>query len=152
MNLSVQKRMAASILKAGKNRIIFDNSKLNEIKEAITKRDIRNLINSGVIKLDQKHGFSSFRINKLRAQKRKGKRKGLGSRKGKKTARLGRKKKWMIKVRVQRKFLKYLKQNKLISIHVYRKIYKMIKSDVFRSKRHLKLYLDENNLIRKNAI
>ena len=153
MNLQVQRRIAADILKAGINRVTFDESRLNEIKEAITKADLRNLINDGAIILNQIHGTSSFRSNKLKIQRRKGKRRGMGSRKGTKTARLERKTTWMIKVRVQRKFIKLLKEKKYLSVQNYRIMYKMIKSNMFRSKRHLRLYLDENNLVKKkNAV
>jgi len=153
MNLQVQRRIAADILKAGINRVSFDESRLNEIKEAITKADLRNLINDGAIILNQINGKSNFRSNKLKIQRRKGKRRGMGSRKGTKTARLTRKTTWMIKVRVQRKFIKLLKEKKYLSVQNYRIMYKMIKSNMFRSKRHLKLYLDENNLVtKKNAV
>ena len=150
MKLNVQKRIAADILKAGQNRVWFDNARLNEIKEAITKADIRKLINDGAIKAKQKKGISSFRTNKLRLQKRKGRRKGPGSRKGTKTARTPRKRAWITKVRGQRSFIKLLKIKKLVAPETYTKIYRMIKGNQFRSKRHLKLYLGENNLfIRK---
>ncbi len=149
MNLSVQKRIAADILKSGENRISFDTARLNEIKEAITKSDIRNLIKDRAINLNQINGISSFRSNKLKTQRRKGKRRGQGSRKGTKTARLERKKIWMIKVRVQRRFIRLLKAKKYLSVQNYRIMYKMIKGNMFRSKRHLKLYLDENNLVKK---
>ncbi len=149
MKLNVQKRISASLLKSGENRVVFDNSRLNDIKEAITKADIRRLINDGAIKAKQKKGISSFRTNKLKLQKRKGKRKGLGSRKGTKTARTPRKRAWITKVRVQRKFIKSLKIKKLVAPETYTKIYRMIKGNQFRSKRHLKLYLDENNLFVK---
>ena len=149
MKLNVQKRIAADILKAGQNRVWFDNTRLNDIKEAITKADIRKLINDDAIKAKQKKGISSFRANKLRLQKRKGKRKGQGSRKGTKTARTPRKRAWITKVRVQRKFIKLLKLKNLVAPETYSKVYKMIKGNQFRSKRHLKLYLDENNLFLK---
>ncbi|MEK6936754.1 MAG: 50S ribosomal protein L19e [Nanoarchaeota archaeon] len=149
MKLNVQKRIAADILKAGQNRVWFDNTRLNDIKEAITKADIRKLINDDAIKAKQKKGISSFRANKLRLQKRKGKRKGQGSRKGTKTARTPRKRAWITKVRVQRKFIKLLKLKNLVAPETYSKVYKMIKGNQFRSKRHLKLHLDENNLFLK---
>ena len=153
MNLQVQRRVAADIFKAGINRVAFDETRLNEIKEAITKTDIRNLIKDGAINLKQIHGVSSFRSNKLKIQRRKGKRRGQGSRKGTKTARLTRKKIWMTKVRVQRRFIRLLKSKKYLSVQNYRIVYKMIKGNMFRSKRHLKLYLDENNLVtKKNAV
>ena len=44
MELKIQKRLAAQILKCSQHKIVFDNSKLKDIKEAITKVDIKTLI------------------------------------------------------------------------------------------------------------
>ncbi|MFH0936168.1 MAG: 50S ribosomal protein L19e, partial [Candidatus Woesearchaeota archaeon] len=120
-----------------------------EIKEAITKSDIRGLINSNIIRAKPKHGISSFRSKKIRLQKRKGRRKGHGSRKGKKTARLSRKNAWINKIRAQRSYLKYLHDKKLISPSNYRLLYRKSKGGFFRSERHIKLYIDEHNLLNK---
>src|SRR3989344_6489486 len=49
MNLSKKKALAARTLNVGKKRIVFLQSRLNEIKEAITKQDIRDLQKRGVI-------------------------------------------------------------------------------------------------------
>ncbi|MBI2672481.1 50S ribosomal protein L19e [Candidatus Woesearchaeota archaeon] len=149
MKLKTQKRIAAKVLKCGLDRVKFDVARLNEIKEAITKSDIRRLIGMGAISLKQKHGISSYRANKIRLQKRKGKRKGPGSRKGTRHARLTRKRRWIQKVRVQRGFLRLLKEKKLITTQTNREIYTMIKGNVFRSKRHIKLFLEENKLFKK---
>ena len=81
--------------------------------------------------------------------KRKGKRTGAGSRKGKKTARLSKKDAWMNKVRLQRKFLKELRDKELITKSDYHSLYQKSKGGFFRSKRHIKLYIDEHRLIKK---
>ena len=49
MNLSAQKRMAAEILKCGQNRVYIDPYLIEEVKMAITREDIRNLIKEGII-------------------------------------------------------------------------------------------------------
>ena len=49
MNLSKKKKLAAKVFGVGKERIVFAKSRLNEIKEAITKQDIRDLKNDGAI-------------------------------------------------------------------------------------------------------
>lgn len=149
MRLSSQKRLAAQLLKVGKTRVRFDNAKLPDIKEAITKADIRNLILKGIIKAKPVKSVSRFRARKLKTQKRKGRRKGPGSKKGTAKARVPKKKSWMSKVRVQRFFVKNIKSKNKISLGTYRKLYKMIKGNVFRSKRHIKLYLEEHNLFKK---
>ena len=57
---------------------------------------------------------------KLKLQKRKGNKTGPGSRKGKKTSRLPRKTAWILKIRVQRKFLSELKEKKLVTNSAYK--------------------------------
>ena len=49
MNLSKKKKLAMRTLKLGKKRVIFSQSRINEIKEAITKQDILDLKNEGAI-------------------------------------------------------------------------------------------------------
>lgn len=106
MKLTTQKRIAAQILKTGINRVYLDPEKISDIKEAITKSDIRGLINSGVIRAKSKQGISSFRFKQLKKQKRKGRKSGHGSRKGKQTARLSRKESWIQKNTCSKKLFK----------------------------------------------
>ena len=147
MNVKNQKRIAAKILGVGKNRVHIDPSKLAEVKEAITKADIRSLISSQAITKKPVHSYSRARARKTAEQKRKGRRKGMGSRKGKKGARLSRKSKWMLKVRTQRKYIKNLKNKNLLTPKVYRDLYRQVKSDRFRTVRLINLYIKENNPI-----
>ncbi|MFT4305061.1 MAG: 50S ribosomal protein L19e [Candidatus Woesearchaeota archaeon] len=149
MKLKVQKRLASSILKRSKKKISIDNTKLEDVKEAITRFDIKTLINDGTIKVKPVKGPSKVRTRKLKEQKKKGRRKGQGSRKGKATARLSKKETWMIKIRNQREFLKELKDKKLIENKIYRDLYNKTKGGYFRSKRHIKLYIDEHSLVKK---
>ena len=149
MKLTNQKKIAAGILKVGVNRIIFNEDRLKDIKEAITKEDIRALIKEKAISSKPIKGISSFRSKKNKAQKRKGRRKGTGSRKGSRGARIPRKKEWMAKVRTQRKLIKLLKEKKLIISKTYNVLYRKIKGNTFRSRKHIKLFLDEHNLILK---
>ena len=149
MTLKVQKRIAGKLLKVGINRVWFDPNRLEEIKEAITRADINHLIRDKAIQAKPERGISSFRNRKLIVQRRKGQRKGQGSRKGKPTSRLKSKTAWIRKIRSQRKFLRYLKDNKLINSNIYKKLYLMCKGGFFRSRRHIKLYLTERNLMKK---
>jgi len=146
--LDVQRRLAAQILKCGKNRIVFDQERLEEIKEAITKTDIRSLINNGLISKRRSMSPSKFWARKRRSQKSYGKQKGFGSRKGKKTARLNPKTTWMNKIRLQRKFIKTLRANNNITSAGYHELYMKSKGGFFRSLRHLKLYTTERGLIK----
>ena len=147
--MNVQKRLAAQILKCGVNRISLDNSRLEDIKEAITKNDVRSLINEGVIFRKRLLNTSKFWARKRKEQKSAGKQKGPGSRKGKKTARTPSKRKWINKIRLQRSYIKFLKNGQKITIPVYHELYMKSKGGFFRSIRHLKLYVEEKGLVKK---
>ena len=56
MNLLKKKELSARTLKVGKERVIFVKARLNEIKEAITKQDIRDLRKEGAILLKEIRG------------------------------------------------------------------------------------------------
>ncbi len=147
--MKTQKTLAAKILRCSKKRIIFDTERLEDIKEAITKEDMRGLIKEGAVKRKQVKGVSKVRARKRKEQKKRGQRKGHGKRKGKSTARLPRKKEWMNRIRLQRKFLKELKQAGLLKKSTYRNLYSKASGGFFRSKRHLKLYITDNKLVLK---
>ena len=149
MKLKNQKKLAADVMGCSEKRVKFDIERLDEIKESITKIDIKSLINDKAIYCDTKKGVSRVRARKIQKQKSKGKRRGEGSRKGKKTARLPRKKAWMGKIRAQRTLLKSLKDNNIINKEIYRQLYKKSQGGFFRSKRHIKLYIEEHSLIQK---
>lgn len=147
--LNVQRRLAAQILKCGTNRVRFDPERLEDIKEAITKSDIRSLISNGVISKKRLLNTSKFWVRRRKEQKSYGKRKGFGSRKGKKTARLNLKKAWMNKIRLQRNFIKSLRDKDLIESSAYHELYMKSKGGFFRSLRHLSLYVNERGFIKK---
>lgn len=143
MKLDNQKRLAAQILKCSEKRIKFDPDRLSNIKEAITKVDIRGLIKDKAIRKAYIKGVSRGRARKRLVQRRKGKQRGVGSRKGSRGARLPRKREWINKIRVQRELLKKLKEKKIIDDRLYRELYLKSKGGFFRSRRHIKLYLEE---------
>tara|TARA_Y100000310_G_C20671837_1_gene810727 strand:+ start:1528 stop:1992 length:465 start_codon:yes stop_codon:yes gene_type:complete len=146
MRIGARKRLVASLSNASKKRVKFDTSRLEEIKESITKRDLRSLIKDKAIKIKPKRGVSRVRARLHDEQKRKGRRKGSGSRKGTRTARLPRKDAWVTKIRVQRKFLMELRSKGYLTPNTYRNLYKMAKGGTFRSKRHIQLYIKDNNM------
>jgi large subunit ribosomal protein L19e len=147
--MRLQKRLAAAVLDCSPNRITFDPSKLAEVKEAITKFDIRRLINKGVIMREPARGISRFRARHAAAQKRKGRRVGAGSRKGTGNARANDKLQWMRSVRAQRELLKKLRDSKLITHDTFKEMYAKSKGGFFRSTRHIKLFLEEQELFVK---
>src|SRR3989344_1796518 len=144
MDFTLQKRLAADVMNCSKKRVWFDSSSMDKIKEAITKADIKGLVSMGIIREKPKRGISRARANKILVQKRKGRQRGHGSRKGKAGARLPTKGMWINKIRLQREFLKELKDKKIIDSKTYRDLYLKSKSGTFRSKRHVKLYMEEN--------
>jgi large subunit ribosomal protein L19e len=125
--------------------VTFDNDRLDDIKQAITKRDLKLLIGDGAITKKPGNFTSRVRSRKLAMQKRKGRRDGPGSRKGKFSARFKPKKTWMSRLRVQREFLRLLLEKKIITRQAYRELYLKSKGGYFRSKRHIKLYLQEHD-------
>lgn len=143
MTFRTQKRLSAELLGVGENRVVFDSEKLDEIKEAITREDIRLLINSGAIFKKPVKSTSRGRFRKRLIQKRKGRRKGMGRRKGTYNARNSKKNVWMSKVRTQRRFLKDLRAKSVISKEQFKEFYGKIKGNFFRSKSHLRLYLEK---------
>jgi len=149
MKLKLQKRLASSVLKGSKKRIRFEPEVLDEIKEGLTKDDVRGMISRGLIRIKQKKGVSRVRAKKKAKQRTKGLRNGPGKRKGTKNARTPDKEIWMKKIRLQRKFLKELYNKEYITPQTYRKLYNKAKGGFFRSKRHIKLYIDDNDLVVK---
>ena len=147
--LSHKKKVAARILKCSPKRVVFDEGRLDDIDEAITRKDIRFLISNDVIRKQQAIGISRFRARKTASQKRKGRQKGSGSRKGRQNARQNNKLTWIIAVRAQRDYAKALREENKIEVNVYKEVYNKIKGGFFRSRGHIKLYLTERGLMKK---
>ena len=149
MSLKAQKRMAAEILKCGENRVYFDPYLIDEIKMAITREDIRNLVKEGIIIKKYKQGNSKYRKNQRHKRKKKGRGRGIGKRKGTKHSRFPKKKMWMNRIRPQRRELKKLRDRKLITTATYRKLYKNAKGGMFTSVAQMNRYIKEKDLIRR---
>lgn len=138
---NIQKKLAAKILKTGISKVWMNSEKMKDIEKAITKWDIRKLIKKGDIKkLPEKIRFKS------EAKKRKRK---SGSREGKKYSIVSRKRRWISKIRPQRRMLKELKKSSQLDTANYRKLYNLAKGGMFRSRAHLKLYIEQNNMLKK---
>jgi len=146
MNLASKKRIAADLIGISKDRVWLDDEYAEDIKSALTRQDIKRLIVKGIIRAKQKRCSSRVRARKILVQKRKGKKKGEGKRKGKSTARLSRKESWMEKIRSQRTFINELKAKERITRKTYTSLRGKAKSGIFRNKRHIKLYLEDNKL------
>lgn len=141
--MKMQKRLASKILKVGASRIIVQPDKTKDIKEAITRDDVKLLIKKGIISVKPKKGVSRARAKKIHSQKKKGRKKGAGMKIGRKTARNPSKRAWINKIRPQRALLKVLKEGKKVSNEQFRKLYGLAKAGFFRSTRHLKIYVSK---------
>lgn len=144
-DLKSQKRMAAEVMDVGENRVKIDPEEQEKVEEAITRKDIRNLVESGVIQKRDVKGTSKGRARKNKKQKKKGRQKGQGSRKGKKTARKDSKDKWMEQIRAIRKRLKEMKEEGEVDNDTYWDLYDMAKGGFFRDTNHLENHV-ENKL------
>ena len=148
-DLRNQRRMAASILKCGLHRIWMDSDRTDEIAKAVTRNDVKILINGKAIKSKQIQGISRGRKKFNQKQKDKGRRKGHGSRKGAKYARLPRKERWIRTIRPIRTYLRQLRDDKSIDKSIYRKYYRKAKGGEFRSKHHLKTRLTSDGFLKE---
>ena len=135
----LQKKIAAKILKVGEKRVWIDPKNV-KVRQAITRRDIRNFINEGTIKKIKE---------KKRAKHEKKRQQNIGSRKGSRGARIRKKELWLLSVRPQRKLLKQLKGDKKIEVRTYRQTYKLVKGRAFRSKSHLLTYLKDKKFLKE---
>src|SRR3989344_4978382 len=112
MNLRSKKELASRTLKVGKGRIVFIDSRKSEIKEAITKQDIRDLAVSGAII-----------IKNIKGRKKN-----------------ERKKRYVIITRKLRNYLKGSSAH--LSKEDIKKIRKKIKNREFKNKLDIKKYIE----------
>lgn len=133
MNLGKKKELAARTLGVGKARVFFVHANVNEIKEAITKQDIRELYKSGAIKIKE--------IKGRKTNERKSKRKSAGNvRKNVNT----RKREYIIITRKLRKYISELRSQGKINDEFYKELRKRIRNKEFKSKANMKAFVEEN--------
>jgi len=138
---NLQKKMAAQILKVGKNRVWLDPKQTKDLDAAITKADIRKMVLKGWVKaLPEK-------IHRPKEKRKRGR--GHGSRKGAKYSIVNRKRRWILRVRPMRAMLQEMKEKQQIDNPTFKKLYLLIKGGMFRSRSHLRLYMEQNNLLKK---
>lgn len=135
MTIATVRRLAADIMNVGQNKVRISPDGLKEAEGALTRADVKGLIDKGVITKVRPAG---------RASKKRTKRRGRGKRKG---STVSTKDLWMKKVRAQRKFLRMLLKTEALKESEKRGIYKKVKSGIFRNKKAMLLYLKENGLV-----
>jgi len=137
MTIRTVRRLAADMLKVGKSRVWMDPGKMEDIESAVTRQDVRRLIKEGTIARRPASVPSRGRKRLLLREKRSGRRRGAGSRKGHKAARMGRTSEWPARVRAMRRALRKLKRTSKVDTKRYRKLYLQIKGGRFASVREL---------------
>ena len=142
-DLKAQKRLAADILDVGENRIRFDPDEQAEIADAITRDDVRELIDSGIIEAKTAKGNSRGRARKRQKKRAYGHQKGHGSRKGKAGGRQNKKDDWRSRIRAQRRELRELRDAGDIDRSQYRELYEMASGGEFDSVADLNRYVNE---------
>jgi len=131
MQLAKKKELAAKVLKVGKGRIVFAESRLNEVKEAISRMDILDLHKSGAISIRDVKGRT--KIVKRKNRRRTGKIKQTVN---------TRKAEYVIITRKLRTFVRGLFRTGKINAEEKQEIRKQIRARKFRSKRQLKEHLE----------
>ena len=131
MNLIKKKELAAKVLKVGKNRIVFIEKHLSEIKEAITRMDIIDLHKSGAIQVREICGRK--KIVKRKNRRRVGKiKKKINTQKAE----------YVIITRKLRKLIRGFVRTGKMDKDKNREIRRKIRGRKFRSKRQLKESLE----------
>ncbi|MCD4770800.1 hypothetical protein K8R30_00105 [archaeon] len=133
MQLARKKELAAKVLKVGKNRIVFAEGRLKEIKEAISRMDIMDLHKSGAILIREVSGRKKIVGRKHR--RRTGKiKKQVNNRKAE----------YVIITRKLRAFVRGAFRTGKITAVEKQEIRKQIRARKFRSKRQLKEAIESN--------
>jgi len=130
MNLSKKKSLAVKTLNIGKDRIIFVKSRLEDIKEAITKQDIKDLQKDGaIIVKDVKGRKKNLKKNKKRSTGNI--RKKVNKRKAE----------YVIMTRKLRKYVRELRNHKKLSREEAQDIRKKIRNKYYKSLGNLKEHI-----------
>ncbi len=142
-DLRAQKRLAADVLGVGENRVWLDPDEQDELADAITREDIAELIDEGLIRAKPASGNSRSRVRERAAKRAYGHQSGAGSRKGKAGARQDEKDSWQRKVRAQRQTLRELRDDGTLTPGQYRELYNKSRGGEFPDVRRLLNYIED---------
>ena len=143
-DLSAQRRLAADVLDVGASRVRFDQEAQDEIADAITRDDVRELIEAGSITAKPAGGNSRGRARERAKKRAYGHRKGAGSRQGKKGGRQNPKKDWQSRIRAQRRTLREHRDSGRLDRSAYRQLYNQASGGEFDSVADLERYIQNN--------
>lgn len=130
MKLEKKKDFAAKTLGVGKGRLVFNNARLADIKEAITRQDIRDLASQGAITIMDANGRKQHVARKRR--------RGFGSVRKRP---VDKKREYIIITRKLRAFVAHLKIQGKISEEKYEKLRKQIRARAYKSLAQMKEHL-----------
>jgi len=138
--------MSSRLLRVGKNKLTINQEKYTKNKkmvdDAITREDNRKIIVAGIIEKKKDTGQSRGRARILLEKKKLKRKRGPGKRKGTPKARQ-KSSVYNIKIRGLRNKLQEIKNNNKLNDKNYRKLYRMVKGNYFRGKKHLEEYVNE---------
>lgn len=132
MKLENKKALISRALNVGKGRIILNTSRLAEIKEAITKQDVKDLLASGAIIVLGVKGRKVIVRRKTRRRMGSIKKKANSGKRG-----------YIIITRKLRSYLLHLKKNEEISQENFLEFRKQIRAREFKSLGQMKERIKE---------
>ena len=127
MKLERKKELVSRALGIGKGRVRFNNDRLAEVKEAITKQDMKDLLESGAVYI--------LPVSGRKAIVRRERRRTTGKIRMKV---VDKKRRYITLTRKFRKYLVALRNQSKVNEEVYQKIRREIKASAFKDINHFK--------------
>ena len=144
-DLSAQRRLAADVMDVGENKVWLDPERQGDIADAITRADVRDLVQEGAIRAEEPQGNSRGRARERQEKRAYGHQKGAGSRKGPAGGRQDPKDEWRSRIRAQRRRLRELRDSGDLDASTYRDLYDKAGGGEFDSVADLERYIDDND-------
>jgi large subunit ribosomal protein L19e len=141
-DLSAQKRLASEVLDVGENKVWLDPDRQADIAEAITREDIRELVDEGAVRAEPPKGNSRGKARERQKKRAYGHQTGPGTRKGRAGARENDKESWQSRIRAQRKHLRQLRDGGEIDSSTYRALYDKAGGGEFDSVADIERYIE----------